>query len=422
MSVPSHEEAGGATGVRAAILEQVRPQRRQLIRRLRPYLSPVVSTDDPAELIEIVARERLPLVVVELALPGVDTLAVLRDLRERFENLNLAAVVTFAPEQMTEAAMAAGADVCISEHAPDHDLKEALEFLASPVRHHNGASDRPPPRRQTLLTDLQAQLAQAHEAHASSMRADRALLDLLGEGVYIVDEDGWILQANSAACEILGLSVDQIVGRSVLDAGWAIVADDGTAMTVDERPIVLALREGIAQHGAPLGIGRPDGTVRWLLVNSEPILDPGERKAHAVVVSFQDVTAQRTATAALAAREAMSRSIFEGAAAPIAIASAFDDVIIDVNRAYEDLTGYPRHELIGMRLSDITHPDDRAMDIAIRRDLLARRTPVLRWDKRYVRRDRRVINVRVAASIVDDPRDGGPIQVVVFSDVTDLER
>src|SRR5439155_7191067 len=103
VSVPSHEGAAGkATGIRAAILEQIRPQRRQLARRLRPYLSPVVSTDDPAALLEIVTRERLPLVIIELALPGIDTLEVLRDLRQRFESLNLAAVVTFASDEITD--------------------------------------------------------------------------------------------------------------------------------------------------------------------------------------------------------------------------------------------------------------------------------------------------------------------------------
>jgi PAS domain S-box-containing protein len=48
----------------------------------------------------------------------------------------------------------------------------------------------------------------------------RALFDSIAAGVVVHDQDGWITCANAAACTLLGLSLDQLLGRAPIDPYW----------------------------------------------------------------------------------------------------------------------------------------------------------------------------------------------------------
>ncbi len=63
---------------------------------------------------------------------------------------------------------------------------------------------------------------------------------------------------------------------------------------------------------------------------------------------------------ALAESEQNYRELFESAS-DVILAVGADGTILDINHRGAEVTGYPRHELIGMNvLSDLVHPDDRA--------------------------------------------------------------
>jgi PAS domain S-box-containing protein len=53
------------------------------------------------------------------------------------------------------------------------------------------------------------------------------MLDSLTEGLVLIGPDGAFLEWNRAAEEILGLSVDQMAGRSPMDPAWAAIRDNG---------------------------------------------------------------------------------------------------------------------------------------------------------------------------------------------------
>ena len=44
-----------------------------------------------------------------------------------------------------------------------------------------------------------------------------------------------------------------------------------------------------------MGIVRPDGTMTWILINTQPIFSEGSTVPHSVVASFADITARRRA-------------------------------------------------------------------------------------------------------------------------------
>jgi signal transduction histidine kinase len=48
-----------------------------------------------------------------------------------------------------------------------------------------------------------------------------------------------------------------------------------------------------------MGVHRPDGSLGWISINTQPMFHPGEQQCHAVVCSFSEVTERRRAEAEL---------------------------------------------------------------------------------------------------------------------------
>jgi PAS domain S-box-containing protein len=105
---------------------------------------------------------------------------------------------------------------------------------------------------------------------------------------------------------------------------------------------------------------------------------------------------------------------FEQAAVGIAHLTLAEEWI-SVNQRYCEITGYSRAEILGMRLEDLTYPDD----LAASRDFISRiRTgelPEYRMEKRYVRKDGSIIWVHLTVSIVRSA-SGAPLYLVAFID------
>jgi PAS domain S-box-containing protein len=127
----------------------------------------------------------------------------------------------------------------------------------------------------------------------------RAVFDAIAEGVVVHARDGRILDANPAAERLLGLSRDQILGRTPHDPAWQTVDEDGTPFPRDAHPAAVTLRTGASVRGHVMGVrvaGKPD---RWISINTEPVRETAGACLTAVVATFVDVTEQRQSTAEL---------------------------------------------------------------------------------------------------------------------------
>lgn len=90
-----------------------------------------------------------------------------------------------------------------------------------------------------------------------------------------------------------------------------------------------------------------------------------------------------------------------------------------VNRALCGTTGFTAEELIGRRLADITHRDDRASDAAAIEALISGRLSIHRAEKRFVRRDGSAVHTRVALMAIYG-EDGTVAQLYAqIEDLTD---
>jgi PAS domain S-box-containing protein len=130
---------------------------------------------------------------------------------------------------------------------------------------------------------------QAEVALQVSEARYRQLIDNLNAGFVIYATDTSIQLCNKTACELLGLSMDQIVGKTVSDRPWHLVREDGSVMPLDEYPVNQVLSTGSSITNYVLGIKKVIDGVVWVLVTAYPELEPnGQIKQ--VVVTFIDIS------------------------------------------------------------------------------------------------------------------------------------
>ncbi len=121
----------------------------------------------------------------------------------------------------------------------------------------------------------------------------RTILSALSEGVVQHQRNGQICFCNESACQILGLTTDQILGRSSVDPDWSTIYEDGTSFPGDQHPAMVTLRTGDPQRNVIMGVRRPDRSLAWISINTQPLLDPQTQSLSGVVASFSDITEQK---------------------------------------------------------------------------------------------------------------------------------
>lgn len=147
-------------------------------------------------------------------------------------------------------------------------------------------------------------------AHLSGSALYRSVITAMAEGVVIHDETGRILDANPSAERILGLSLDQMTGRSPFDPRWRLIRPDGEAAGPDDIPSDITQRTGSPCRGRRLGVCRPSGERAWLLVNSDPVTDESGR-LRLVVATLTDITESVVAKAELEASRARLQHVID---------------------------------------------------------------------------------------------------------------
>ncbi len=120
----------------------------------------------------------------------------------------------------------------------------------------------------------------------------QTLWQALPAGAVVHAHDGRIIDANPMAETLLSLSRDQLLGLSPMDSRWIALDAKGQPLAGVDHPAMRTLRTGEPCHNQIMGIALPDGSRRWLRVQSWPVKHlPGSSMA--VVASFVDVTEGR---------------------------------------------------------------------------------------------------------------------------------
>ena len=243
--------------------------------------------------------------------------------------------------------------------------------LSDPQAVPSGPTDflvtfHPLPGGNGAVENLHAQLEPQASAHQrdpedlDTLPVDRAILtgiiEAMAEGMVYHEPSGAIRAVNRAAETILGLSADQIRGRSSTDPDWQSFHPDGTPFSGDTHPAMICLRTGQPVRDRLMGIRQGEQSPRWIRINAHPVHHADGSMG--VVATFRDVTAYQSAQEKLAEQEALYRDLVENH--PMMIERYRPDTtILFANRTLADFFGTTPEALQGARWMEMLPPEEQ---------------------------------------------------------------
>jgi PAS domain S-box-containing protein len=241
------------------------------------------------------------------------------------------------------------------------------------------------------------------------------LLNNLNAGVVVHAPDTSIVYHNERACELLGLTPEQMRGKQAMDPQWRFVCEDGTPMPLAQYPINQVLITSSPLQNFIVGIRQATTEkVHWVLVNGLPIWDaPG--KLQSVIITFVDITELKQAEKALKQSEENYRLLVESMNAGV-FQSTLTGQFLQMNSAVAAIAGYDTvDELMSKPASSLY------MDLADRERLveaLKRKDDVRNLEVRLVKKDGTPYWVSLNAVLQKD-QDGGPEKILgIINDIT----
>jgi PAS domain S-box-containing protein len=170
-----------------------------------------------------------------------------------------------------------------------------------------------------IITDV-TERKLAEEARQRSEEQYRTLFETMIQGVVYQSASGEIISANLAAEKILGLSIDQMKGRTSIDPCWKAVDENKNPLPGRSHPAMIALQTGKEVKNFTQGIFNPQkNEYVWILVNSIPQFKGDEKKPFQVFSTFLEITDRKKAEEALSYSHELMKYIIEHNKSAVAV-------------------------------------------------------------------------------------------------------
>jgi len=182
------------------------------------------------------------------------------------------------------------------------------------------------------------------------------LISNLHIGVLVQGPLSEIKLSNSRAFELLGLTEDQLLGKTSFDSDWNVIHVDGTPFPGSTHPVPKCIETRQPVRNEVMGVYRPvTRDMVWLLVNADPNLN-SDGSVKEVICTFIDITEQNNIKAELLQSEQRYRTVVESSSNSIVVHR--EGKIIFANPAAVKMFGATAgSELLGMPIFERIHPD-----------------------------------------------------------------
>lgn len=227
-------------------------------------------------------------------------------------------------------------------------------------------------------------LTQIRNSQEEVLQNKKLLADIVENsavGILVQGPHSEIILNNAAACNMLGLSQDQLVGKTSFDPHWNVVHPDGSPFPSENHPVPQAIKTNQVVSKVIMGVNRPiTQDLVWLLVDAVPVFSIKGQLDY-VVCSFIDITLQVNAEKKIKASN--ERFVYSS--------KATSDVIWDWNletdsviiaNSYTSTFGFPipKDELKKGQIEQYIHPEDQA---AYQASMLKAMTMETYWEHDY---------------------------------------
>ena len=174
------------------------------------------------------------------------------------------------------------------------NLKLELDVSISPILDAHGKLTN----AVVQFTDITERKKTEQKLRESELKFKNLVNDM-PVGVLLQGPHSEMLLSNPKALELLGLTEDQLLGKTSFDPDWNVIHEDGSPFPGETHPVPQAIATGLPVKNVIMGVYHPLNHNReWLLVDAIPQFD-ADGNVQQVVCTFVDISKRMHAEADL---------------------------------------------------------------------------------------------------------------------------
>lgn len=258
------------------------------------------------------------------------------------------------------------------------------------------------------IQSLVTQLSQERKGIKGQLSFLQILIDTIPSPVFYKDSSFRYLGCNNAFEETLGISRDQLVGKSTFDISPKELAE-----------VYHKADQDLWEHGEEqvyeTSIKYADGSIRDVIFYKN-IFHDAEGKPAGLIGTFLDITDRKKSETALIESEQRFRLLVENAADAFFLHDEAGN-ILDVNQQACESLGFSRKEFLTMTVGDLTLDHDQSSFQKIQQQL--KKNQIVTIEDRHRRKDGSSVQVEVRLCH-SDVNDG--MTIALARDITARKR
>lgn len=248
---------------------------------------------------------------------------------------------------------------------------------------------------------------QAEEALRESEEKYRRIIETANEGIILGNPDGKIIFVNRKMADMLGYSVDEIIGKAGLDF-----------LTEDQKEKVLANRAKLKEKNQvqdEFCFQRKDGSLLWTISGTAPIVN-GKGEHTGNIAMHTDISDRKRAEEVSAFQSRLLSEVNDAV-----FSSDLNFRITYWNQAAERMFGWTKEEALGKNSGELLKPK---IDVSTIDEARLKLKNEGYWigEVQYIRKDGTYFFVDVNSKILKDNNGKDIGQLIVSRDITERKR
>ncbi len=243
----------------------------------------------------------------------------------------------------------------------------------------------------------------------------RSIFENAVEGIFQTTPEGRFLSANPALARLYGYESPEALIANLTDIETQLYVDPQRRQEFIDR---MAAEDAVTEFES--AVYRRDGSIIWITENARTVRD-----ADGTILYYEgfveDVTQHKRAEDALRESEQRFRVIFEKAAIGLSLTD-MQGRLMAANPAMQAMLGYSNLELQQCSFDHYTYPDDLYPDLTLYEELKLGQRDQYDIEKRYVRKDGRILWARLTVSLVCNAEGTPLFSICMMQDITEQRQ